>query len=503
MTDSSVLSIRGLNKRFGATRALDGVDLDVRAGEVHALVGHNGSGKSTLIKILAGFHEPDPGSRVTVSGAPLAVGSAAASLRSGLRFVHQDLGLVDGLSTVENLALGVGFDTARLGRIRWAAERRSARDRMRELGYDIDVRQPVGELTASERTGVAIARALRDAEQARVLVVDEPTAMLPREEVNALFGAIRRVSRSGVGVIYVSHRLDEVFAIATRLTVLRDGRRVGTFAIEELDEQRLVELMTGGEDLIARADTNAADLHVGILRVSGLSGAVLREVTFQAHGGELLGVAGLTGSGRDELLPLLFGAQDLRGGTVTVGGDAVPAARPSAAIAAGMALVPADRHRAGSVTSLSVRENLVLTDLRRHGTRLGPLRRESERAEVRQWVQALEIRPPDPEAAFTRLSGGNQQKVMLAKWLRLEPRVLLLDEPTQGVDVHAKAMIHRLAREIANRGAAVVVASSDDEELCEYCDRVLVLRDGRIAGELRRSDISPHNLARLQLAATG
>jgi ribose transport system ATP-binding protein len=501
MSASAPLRITGLTKRFDGTLALDGVDLDVGPGEVHALVGHNGSGKSTLIKILAGYHRPEPGSAIMLGGVPLAFGSAAASLAAGLRFVHQDLGLVHTLSTTENLALGVGFETGRGGRIRWSAERRSAWRRMRELGYDIDPRRPVGELAAAERTGIAIARALRDPEQARILVVDEPTAMLPRHEVAVLFDAIRRVRARGVGVIYVSHRLDEVFAIASRVTVLRDGRRVGTFAVDELDERRLVQLMTGGTSLTARSDAPNRERANDLLAVNRLTGTVLSDVSLRAHGGEILGVAGLTGSGREELLPLLFGAHERSGGDVRVAGTALAPGHPSAAIAGGMALVPADRHTAGSVTSLSVRENVVLTDLGRHATHLGALRRSAERAETRRWITALDVRPPEPDAPFASLSGGNQQKIVLAKWLRVRPRVLLLDEPTQGVDVHAKAIIHQLAREAASRGAAVIIASSDDDELCECCDRVLVIRDGRIAGELRGDDINSHELGRLQLSS--
>jgi ribose transport system ATP-binding protein len=500
-TDGDVLSVRGLTKWFEATRALDRVEFDVRPGEVHALVGHNGSGKSTLIKILAGFHEPEPGSAVTVCGVPLGFGNAAASMAAGLRFVHQDLGLVRTLNAVENLALGVGFETGRVGRIRWAAERRAARRRMHELGYDIDVERPVGELKAAERTGIAIARALHHAEDARVLVVDEPTAVLPRHEVTVLFEAIRRVCELGLGVIYVSHRLDEVFSIAHRVTVLRDGRRVGTFDANELDEHRLVELMIGGTPPISRAAAPREALVDGLFTVNGLSGTVLSDVSFGAHGGEIVGIAGLTGSGREELLPLLFGARERDQGEVHVAGIALEAARPSAAIAAGMAFVPGDRHRLGSVTSLSVRENLVLTDPGRHAARFGALRRSAERAEGRRWIRSLDIRPPEPDAPFLNLSGGNRQKVVLAKWLRMRPRVLLLlDEPTQGVDVHASAVIHHLAREAASSGAAVVIASSDDEELCECCDRVIVVRDGRIAGELTGDQIIGHALARLQLA---
>jgi ribose transport system ATP-binding protein len=496
-----LLAVRAMTKRFGATLALDAVDLDVRSGEVHALVGHNGSGKSTVIKILAGFHEPESGTRVDLRGAPLTFGNATASIDSGLRFVHQDLGLVHTLSTVENLALGVGFDTGTLGRIRWRAAHRAARRTMRELGYEFDVGRPVGELSAAERTGIAIARALSRSDDARLLVVDEPTAMLPRHEVEVLFDAIRRVTARGVGVIYVSHRLDEVFSIADRVTVLRDGRRVGTFPVPELDEDRLVELMMGEAPRESQREDRTEPRASGLLRVRGLGGSVLNDVTFNVAAGEVVGVGGLTGSGREELLPLLFGARRRSRGVIEVEGEELTAGSPAAAIRAGVALVPGDRHGAGSVVSLTVRENLVLTDPRRHSGRFWQLRRGAERAEARLWTASLDIRPPDPEIPFLSLSGGNQQKVVLAKWLRMEPRVLLLDEPTQGVDVGAKATIHDLARQAAAGGAGVVIASSDDAELCDCCDRVLVVRDGRIAGTLEGEDINSHALARLQLAA--
>ncbi|HEX6680132.1 MAG TPA: sugar ABC transporter ATP-binding protein [Gaiellaceae bacterium] len=493
-----LLSIRGVHKRFAGTTALYDFDLDVAVGEVHALVGHNGSGKSTLVKILAGFHRPDDGT-VSVAGGDLDLSSASAALEAGLRFVHQDLGLVSTLNTVENLALGVGFRTGAAGRIRWAEERDSARRRLRELGYEVDVTRPVGELAAAERTGIAIARALKDWENARVLVLDEPTAMLPRQEVGILFDAIDRVRRRGLAVIYVSHRLDEVFALAERVTVLRNGRKVATHPVADLDQARLVSLMVGDETLASHADTAPANREDGLLSVEALSGSVLRRVSIGADGGEIVGIAGLTGSGREEILPLIFGAGDRSGGEVRIGGVPLPGGHPKQAIAAGVAFLPADRHRLGSVTTLSVRENLTLTDLRRHSARFGSLRRRAERAEVLDWIEAIDVRPPDPDVPFSTLSGGNQQKVVLAKWLRMKPRVLLLDEPTQGVDVHAKAVIHRLARTAADDGAAVVIASSDDAELCDTCDRVVVVRDGQVAAHLDGRRITPSELGRLEL----
>jgi ribose transport system ATP-binding protein len=494
----TLLRIRGLSKGFPGTRALDHVDFDLRRGEVHALVGQNGSGKSTLIKVLAGYHRPDPGAEIELEGKPVHLHDTAASRRAGLRFVHQDLGLVATLDTVENLALGRGLRSRFAGRIDWKAERRNAQQRMWALGYDFDVRVPVGQLGASERTGIAIARALEDSEQARVLVVDEPTASLPRREVQILFEALDRVRDHGVGVIYVSHRLDEVFSIADRVTVLRDGRRVGTFDASALDVDALVTLMVGGETLRPPRLSRTSIGTRTMLEVRGLRGYVVDNVDLAARGGEVLGIAGLTGSGREELLPLIFGATR-RGGEVLVDGTPI-GSTVDAAMNAGVALVPADRHTDGSITTLTVRDNCTLTDLRRLSGRAGLLRRSSERIEVCSWIKTLDVRPPSPDAVFATLSGGNQQKIVLAKWLRRDPRVLLLDEPTQGVDVHAKAIIHALARDVAERGWGVVMASSDEVELCDTCDRIVVLRDGRIAGEATGAAMTPEHIARLQLA---
>jgi ribose transport system ATP-binding protein len=497
----AVLTIRGLSKTFPGTKALDRVDFDVRPGEVHALIGQNGCGKSTLIKVLAGYHQPDRGAEIALAGERVELRDTIASRSAGLRFVHQDLGLVETLSAVENLTLGRELATAWGGRIRWGAERRDAEQRLRALGYDIDVCRPVAELGAAERTGIAIVRALWDWEAARVLVVDEPTASLPREEVKTLFEAVRRVRAKGLGVIYVSHRLDEIFAIADRVTILRDGRRVGTWDVADVDQDRLVSLMVGGEQLRppqARAGGGAGEV---ALEVRGLCGLEVDHVDLDGRRGEVIGIAGLTGSGREEILPLLFGAVS-RAGSVRVDGHEV-APGPRGAMAAGVALVPADRRGAGAIVRLGVRENCTLTDLRRHSARTTAwLDRSGERAEVGDWIERLDVRPRSTEAVFGTLSGGNQQKVVLAKWLRRRPRVLLLDEPTQGVDVHAKATIHGLARDAAAAGAVVVIASSDDAELCDTCDRVLVLRDARVAAEVAGERLTPEELGRLQLAAT-
>jgi ribose transport system ATP-binding protein len=503
---STALSVRGLSKTFVGQRALVDVDLDVAPGEIRALVGENGCGKSTLIKILAGFHEPDAGAAVSVAGEPLALGQPGAGEAAGLRFVHQDLGLVAGLDGVDNLALGRGYRARRAGLIDWAGERRAAQAALRRLGYEIDLRTPVGRLTISERTAVAVARALRgsvggkpaqaqrdgDPGAATMLVLDEPTANLPAAEAARLFALVRSVRDSGVSVLFVSHHFDEVFALADTVTVLRDGRVVATRPVAGLTEPELVELVIGRplelhEDLglrSARADT--------VLSASGLRGQVVAGVDLDLHAGEVLGVAGITGSGREELAGMLFGGLP-RTGTVSVAGDVVPPRRPDRAIAAGMGLVPAERHANAAFLAASLRENVTLVDVRRNVV-AGLLRHRRERSDVAHWLERLQVRPARSETAMAALSGGNQQKVVLARWLRQEPRVLVLDDPTQGVDVGAKAEIHGLIDEAAANGTAVLVLSSDHEELARLCHRVLVLRSGVVADELRPPALTAERL---------
>ena len=495
-----LVEVTGLHKSFGSTEALIDVDFELRAGEVHALVGQNGSGKSTLVKVLAGVHDADSG-HISVDGVAFEARDADDVRQRGLRFVHQDLGLVDSLDVVENLALGNGYDLVFPRRISWRHERRTARAALENLGYDLDVRAPVGSLSASERTGVAICRALEGWQSsARVLVLDEPTASLPEAEVARLFEVVRTVRDRGVGVIYVSHHLHEVLAIADRVTVLRDGRRVGTYAAADLDHDRMIELIVGSSQ-VGDTERSTGGSHseggVPLLEVVGLGGTVLRDVDLRVHAGEVVGVAGITGSGREDLAPALFGAQP-REGRVVVQGNQVPAGRPDLAMAAGVGLVPADRKAVGLIASMVVRENVSLADLRPYLWR-NLLSHRRERADVDVWLEALDVRPRDQTLGAMRLSGGNQQKVLLARWLRVGPRVLVLDEPTQGVDVGAKSEIHQRITAAAAEGTAVLICSTDTAELVRLCDRVLVLQRGRIGAELRGGDISDERIDRLCL----
>jgi ribose transport system ATP-binding protein len=486
---AAVLSVSNLSKTFFGQRVLSAVDLALDAGEVHGLIGQNGSGKSTLIKVLAGYHTPDPGGEVLVDGTALAPGSPAASDACGLRFVHQDLGLVESLDAVENLALGPGYAKTRLGLIRWSSERRDAEEALGRLGHDIDVTRPVGRLPMASRTAIAVARALSPRSGTpKVVVLDEPTASLPAHEAQLLFDLVRRVSGMGVAVVLVSHRLDEVIATCSRVSVLRDGAMVACREVDGLTTADMVEMMIGHRVDLDTPDPQAAEVGAAKLVVEGLTTTTIHGISFDVGAGEIVGIAGITGSGREEVAPALFGGLS-RGGTVSVSRQLVPPQRPDRSIAAGIGLVPADRHANAVFADATVRENTSVVNLAALAPR-GLVRTRRELAEVSSWLRKIDVRPPDPERIIATLSGGNQQKVILARWLRQNPRVLILDEPTQGVDVGAKAEIHALLDAAATAGTAVLVASTESEELARLCRRVLVLRNGTVAARLEGSQIS-------------
>jgi ribose transport system ATP-binding protein len=475
-----------VSKTFPGTRALRDVSFSIRPGEIHALVGQNGSGKSTLIKILCGFHEPDEGSEVYVRGERIEPHRAAeAARRLGLRFVHQGLGLIDELDAVDNIALAGAYETGFARHIEWRSQTRRSRELLARVGVAMDVRCPVGECDAVERTAVAIARALADLPPGQgTLVLDEPTVALTPGESERLFAIIRDLAQSGISILYVSHYLDEIFAIGDRLTVLRNGQRVATHTVEEITKHQLVTEMVGQElgqssAAVYRGSAGAEP----ILAATGLAGRELRGVSLELFPGEILGIAGALGSGRSELPLALVGATPLDEGAVSVNGVAWKRPSPHAMAALGVALVPADRRQKGSVSEFSVSENLSLGNL---GSlrRLGRVDRGAEATFVEGWLRELDVRPPEPHRSFQTLSGGNQQKVVLAKWLGVDPHVLVLDEPSSGVDVGARATIYEILRERAAAGLGVLVCSSDTAELAELATRVLVLRNGIVGAEL-------------------
>jgi ribose transport system ATP-binding protein len=499
---STVLEVRGLSKAFPGQVALDAVDISIESGRTHALVGQNGSGKSTLIKILAGYHQPDSGT-AQVSGTHLPLGDGEAARRAGIRFVHQDLALVDAMSAVENISMSVGYTTRRGGRIDWKADTARARDAIASLGFsDIDVSLPVGRLAPSQKTAVALARALHGwAESAHLLVLDEPTATMPGADVERLFEAIRILKARGVAILYVSHHLDEVFEIADDVSVLRDGRHIATTPISDLDHDALIELMIGHrlERVIHRSDSEGDGRPR--LEVRGLIGGSIRRADIVVRPGEIVGVAGITGSGRESLVPFVTGQLPSDAGSVVVDGTPIPNFDPSAAIDAGLAFVPADRAHFGVIPLASVTHNVTLADVARNWKR-GRLRHDDESTECVGWIDRLGIKTRSASSPIAALSGGNQQKVLFARSLRLDPGVLVLDDPTSGIDVAAKDQILRLISEAAAAGAAVLVASTDTDELVQVAHRVVIMVNGLIADELSGPDLTLENVERSQLQTT-
>ena len=492
-----LLQVRGMSKTFPGLKALDDVSLDVGAGEIVAVLGHNGSGKSTLVKILAGVYQPDPGSTVEIRRADGELAQGTSS-REELHFIHQDLGLADILSTVENLGLGSQRQRS-LSPIRSGSERRHAEQLIARFGAHFDVTQPVRRLSPGNRAIVAIARAMDGwTRPDNVLVLDKPTTALHRNEVEVLFEAVRRAAASGAGVVFISHRLDEVLDLADRVVVLRDGRVVAVEPTSQLDKDKMVRLIAGRAvaDLVVSGSKVAGD---AVLAVSGLTGDEVRDFSLTLRAGEIVGISGILGSGREQIGPMLFGAAHRRGGRVDVDGRELFPDDISAAIECGVAYVPADRRRGGAVMEMNVRENLSLPAMRPLRKRFGRLDGAAERMQSRSWAHKVGLRPPNPEQPLKQFSGGNQQKLILAKWLRVRPRVLLLDEPTQGVDVGAKAAIYELILEATRGGAGVLVCSSDTKELVELCDRVLVLKDGRVVSEVPRDALTEARLVRDEL----
>jgi ribose transport system ATP-binding protein len=497
VADTPALVVRGLSKAFGPTQALWPIDLEIGVGEIHALLGENGSGKSTFIKSLSGYHKADTG-EVQVGGQKLTIGSAGSAHALGCRFVHQDLGLIGSETVMDNLNFGGGYPTV-LGTINDVAARRAAVAHLERVGMDIDPKRVVASLSPAEQTAVAVARALRPdgAAEPRLLVLDEPTARLPEKEVAQLLDIVRSVSHAGVAVIYVSHRIDEVFAVAETVTVLRDGHKVATRKVADLDRRGLVELLVGGalDDVDVTHFSGPESDAATVLDVRGITSGQLTGIDLDVRRGEVVGVAGITGSGRETILSTIFGGTQRTIGTVSVDGLPIKAGRPDLSIGAGMAYLPPDRKISGGLISLTARENLMLADLGKHW-KFPRLSLKGERRESKAWFERLSVRPGDDvDRPLSSFSGGNQQKILFGKWLRTGPRVLLLDEPTQGVDIATKAELHKEILSAAEAGACIVISSSDTEELIAICHRILVMRQGRIVGTLSGKDKTVVNLS--------
>ena len=489
-----LLSLSAVTKRFPGVVALDAVDLVVRAGRVHALVGENGAGKSTLLKIVAGADRPDGGT-IELDGAPVHFSAPRDALNVGVTVIYQELSLVPQLSAEANIFLGM--EPSRYGVLDGRVAASRARDALQSLGADFDPRSPAGELSIAEQQLVELARAL--ARDARLIALDEPTAALSQVETARLFEQIRRLCARDIAVIFVSHRLEEVRRIADELTVLRDGRRVFSGSAAGLEDADIIRHMVGRDVEYARLPSAAPPVGAPWLEATALgSGRSFADVTLAVRRGEIVGLAGLVGAGRTEVARCLAGADPHDAGTMTLGGAPYRPASPRDAIARGVVYLPEDRKTQGLVLGMSVRENVTLATLQAFSA-WGVVRSQLERDAAGRQTRAVELRPPDIEREAGTLSGGNQQKVVLAKWLLADADLLIFDEPTRGVDVAAKAELHHLIRSLADAGKAVLVISSELPEVLALADRIVVMREGRVAGELPGSGATAEAVLSLAL----
>ncbi len=499
----AVLEARGVSKRFPGVLALDGVSLALRPGEVHALVGENGAGKSTLIKVFTGVYQPDVG-ELRYRGGPAAFGTPLEAQRAGISTIYPEVNLVPMMSVARNLLLG-REPRGRLGVIDAAAMYGEAERVLSGYGVDTDVRRPLRTLGVGAQQMVALARAV--SVDARVVIMDEPTSSLEPREVETLFGVIRRLRDSGIAVMYVSHRLDELYRVCDQVTVLRDGRLAHTGPLAELERLRLISLMLGRDQNEVRTegltsfsrehaegDERGSGNGAPVVEARGLTRRhVLDGVDVSVKPGEVVGLGGLLGAGRTETAKAIVGALPLDGGQVLVAGAPLRAGSTSAAIRAGVSLLPEDRKAEGIIPTLSVRENIALAALPSMG-RAGVVSEAKIDRIVEIFMRRLRIKAASPHQLVSELSGGNQQKVLLARWLAVRPKVLLLDEPTRGIDVGAKAEVQALIDELAREGLGVLLISSDLEELVEGADRILVLREGAVVGELSGDEVTEERI---------
>lgn len=495
-TTPPLLEVRQIGKRFPGVRALHNVDLTLGQGEVLAVVGENGAGKSTLMKILAGVQKQDTG-QILVDGREVQLDSVTASIDSGIALIHQELNLADNLEVGANIFLG--REPGRFGLIDQRSLNAAAATVLQRVGLRVSPTTRLADLTIGRQQMVEIAKAL--SVNARILIMDEPTSSLSSHETEQLFHVVKDLRANGVSVIYISHRLGEVTELADRVAILRDGENAGELAREEITHDNMVRLMVG-RDISQFYARRPHEIGGPLLEVRQLRTPAWprHELTFSVHRGEIVGVSGLVGAGRTEMLQSLFGIDRALGGTVNVDGRLVKPASPREAIAAGLALVPEDRKQHGIIVEMGVRPNIGLAGLRRNRLKMGFLNAACERRDTAEMIEKLSIKTPSAEQIVQFLSGGNQQKVVLGKWLALHPKVLLLDEPTRGIDVGAKQEIYRLMETLAEQGVAILFVSSEMEEILGMSDRVLVMHEGRMVGEIAHDDLSEEAVMQL---ATG
>ncbi len=498
MAETLVLQLEGISKQFPGVKALDDVSFDLRCGEVHALVGENGAGKSTLIKVLAGVHRPDAG-RIVIGGQPVVIANPAQALALGVSVIYQEFNLVPYLTVAQNVFLGREPRHPKIpGLIDHARMNAGSQRLLESLGVDINPRAVVQHLGVAQQQMVEVAKAL--SMNARIVVMDEPTAALSTREIEQLFAAITRITAQGVGVIYISHRLEEVFEVGQRVTVLRDGKQVDTLDLRDATMDRLIQAMVGRTiDRMFRRDFVGEKGEVALSVRDLHRHGVLSDINLTVRCGEIVGLAGLVGSGRTELGRVIFGADLYDTGEVTIFGQSVRGS-PAACAAIGVGFLPEDRKHQGLALILPLRENVVMASLRRLFPS-GIIRRAKERSVVTDFVKSLNIATPSVNRMTKFLSGGTQQKVVLAKWLCTRSRLFIFDEPTRGIDVGAKAEIHQIMNELVKEGAAILMISSELLEILNMSDRIYVMHEGRIAKELTREEATQEAILRYAMGA--
>jgi len=474
----ALVEIKGITKKFPGVTALQDVSFTINQGEIHALIGENGAGKSTMIKILSGLYKPEAGGEIIFAGEPIKLYTALESLHRGIVVIYQDFSLFSNLTVLENIALGPYVKDGK-HLVDWKKMEDTARETLEKLQYQIDLHALVGSLSVAKQQIVAIARAL--ANKARLLVLDEPTSALSRGEVLKLFDIMNSLKKEGISLLFISHKLDEIFTISDRLTVFRDGKCMGTFDKEEMDNDRLISLMVGRKIQYKIYEKNRRDNTVMELKDFSKAGQ-FRNISFKLNRGEILGITGLVGAGRTEVAQTIFGLNHPDSGELLLEGKKTVVQNPQDAVGKGIAYVPENRLQEGLVLRKTIKDNMVLTVLKLI-SKFGLVNRDKKSGLVAEWMDKLSIRPPMPDILTSKLSGGNQQRVVLAKWLATNPKILIVDEPTNGIDVGAKTEIHQILRDLAESGIGIIVISSELPEILAIADRVIVMRRGRITDE--------------------
>lgn len=498
MGEGYFLSLSNISKTFPGVKALDSVRLDVRYGEIHALVGENGAGKSTLIKILSGVYMPDPGGSILVEGRSIRFNDINESMRRGISVIYQDLCLFQNLTVAENICIGKNGSAL----IHWRNYRSTAEKTLRRLNIDLNPSAILGTLSIANQQLVAIARAI--AYDSKLIIMDEPTASLSRQEVEDLFNIIRALKKDGIAILFISHKLDEVKRLSDTVTVLRDGKYIGSNPTSQISEAEIIHMMVGRDISYENLNEVSAAKEDVVLEARGLcKEGFYHDISFHVHKGEILGITGLVGSGRTEVIQTLFGVHQPDRGKILLNGRPVRISSTSVAKNLGISYVPEDRQLGGLVMQFDIYENMTLVNFRKYTSRLGLLKRKQLRGISDEMIEKMDVRPRIPTRIVREFSGGNQQKIVIGKWLATDPKVLLVDEPTNGVDIGSKVEIHKLLRNLAAGGMAIIVVSSELQEVLTMTDRILVMRRGRIVAEMNAQEATQESIMQSALLSGG